>query len=792
MWQSVFKHNTMKQLYTLLILSGVAMYSNAQQIQGDFDAEWGKCIPWDSKNNTKDKGTEPQGWHISNVILLSEVGTQVTGKDGAGSAVQLKNVNFWGQKVPAYLTLGTPWATAEGAKANNADGGTFGGLSFKFHPDAISYDYIRDNSKGKDENATVVAYLWKGTWTQDSVPGNTAVTGKATVTTMTNRDRNILGMATAQGKKVTNSDDAMLLATLNDTIKGNTNGQWTSRTAEFHYSGDAAEVENINIIFSATDYFGDRTKIVGGNSLTVDNVRLVYYHALSALTATDDNGEEVELNFQPDVYNYTVNSVYDEYWTEVNYTKKGYGATVEAGYDDATGQYTICVKGEDYDKETNPDAITTYTIQYQKAAPTLSSLVVAGHDFIKLGDTETNFTATGHFYADELSLATTDSTATTESNYDEATGVLTIVVNQPNCPTNTYTVTFEGKSKQPIYQIPNADFETWTDDATALSATWNSFSTACGMWASFASASPAPFRVEGVEGYGVAITSKDLWVAYANGNLTTGKINMGDMNPAAAANYNFTDRTDSTANLPMAGMPDAFEVYARFKPGKAKVADTALNGRVQLIIHSDVAYRDPELPELTDSKIASAAVIIPETDDWSKFVGEFTYNTDEMPTKAYLLASATTNPVPGASKDDTLALDNLHLIYYHELSDLTINGKTIEGFDAKTTEYTVVGKLNDLMTQVGYTKKGIGAHVNMAFDYENSEITLQVVGNDFAVNPESVTYYTIHVKDAATGIEQIDADALSGHKVYTLGGQRVSGRPVKGFYIVDGKKTYVK
>ena len=46
------------------------------------------------------------------------------------------------------------------------------------------------------------------------------------------------------------------------------------------------------------------------------------------------------------------------------------------------GQYVITVKGEDYDAETNPEAMSVYTIQYQKAAPTLTSLNVAGHESV--------------------------------------------------------------------------------------------------------------------------------------------------------------------------------------------------------------------------------------------------------------------------------------------------------------------------------------------------------------------------------------------------------------------------
>ena len=57
----------MKKNYALLLLSVAALTANAQQINGDFDSEWEKCVPWDSKGNTFSEGVQPQGWHMANV-----------------------------------------------------------------------------------------------------------------------------------------------------------------------------------------------------------------------------------------------------------------------------------------------------------------------------------------------------------------------------------------------------------------------------------------------------------------------------------------------------------------------------------------------------------------------------------------------------------------------------------------------------------------------------------------------------------------------------------------------------
>ena len=334
----------------------------------DFNGDWETCIPWDSEGNTKASGTQPKGWHMSNVqTALGAVvaGAKAEGSNGTTVAVKLTNQEMAGQMIPAYMSLGTPWATAEtkGTKVRNADGGVFGGTTFTYRPDAISFDYQRDNSKRK-ENATAIAYLWNGTWTQTNVPGNTAVGvfsyGTATKVTMTNRDRNVLGNETSAtlGDPATHTADAKLIAKLEQSISESTKGTWKSMTIPFTYNDDTAVPEYINVIFAANDYFGGRNGIVEGNSLTIDNVKLVYYHALNSLTY---NGNKVA-NFDEGTTEYTLSGKLAEDFDKVKFTIKGAGATYDVAKDEANNVATITVKGNDYD--VNPSSKTVYTIKF--------------------------------------------------------------------------------------------------------------------------------------------------------------------------------------------------------------------------------------------------------------------------------------------------------------------------------------------------------------------------------------------------------------------------------------------
>lgn len=343
----------------------------SEQIMGTFDGEWEECIPWDSNNNKTAVGTTPKGWCISNVytgIANQTLGEQGKDKDDDGKegnkkihSVLLTNklisiLNIT-QRIPAYISLGTTWATAKGMNASNADGGTWGGKKFTYRPDALTFDYQRNNVNG-EENAMAIAYLWKGTWTQENVPGSTAVSGKPKPCTMTNRDRNILNKPTSQGGKVTKTPDAALIATIEHPISESTDKEWETLTIPFDYKTNDIP-ENINIIFSANDYFGDRTKIVGDNSLTIDNVKLIYYHTLSDIKL---KGKTID-GFDDSKIEYTVKGNMADYKNALDCTVKGQGASKEVNWNDAENFVTITVKGSNYAEDN--ESITVYTIKFE-------------------------------------------------------------------------------------------------------------------------------------------------------------------------------------------------------------------------------------------------------------------------------------------------------------------------------------------------------------------------------------------------------------------------------------------
>lgn len=347
----------------------------SEQIMGTFDGEWEKCIPWDSNNNTNVVGTTPKGWCVSNVytgISNQVMGIQGKDKDDDGDVENENNKKIHSvllanklisipgvteQRIPAYISLGTTWATAKGTSASNADGGTWGGNEFTYRPDALTFDYQRNNDNG-EEKAMAIAYLWKGTWTQANVPGNTAPFSKPKKCTMTNRDRNILNKPTSEGGEVKKSDGAALIASFEYPISESTDGDWETITIPFDYKTNDIP-EYINIIFSANDYFGDRTKIVGGNTLTIDNVKLIYYHTLSDIKL---KGKTID-GFDDSKIEYTVKGNMADYKSSLDCTLKSANSTKDVNWNDAENLVTITVKGSNYAEDN--ESITVYTIKFE-------------------------------------------------------------------------------------------------------------------------------------------------------------------------------------------------------------------------------------------------------------------------------------------------------------------------------------------------------------------------------------------------------------------------------------------
>lgn len=311
-------------------------------------------------------------------------------------------------------------------------------------------------------------------------------------------------------------------------------------------------------------------------------------------------------------------------------------------------------------------------------------------------------------------------------------------------------------SAQGIYQFTDPSFETWSGNNTPGNE-WRSFESAVdnGLGKFFfgigKSASPKPSKVEGTVGNSaLKLFSKDVSGKNANGNLTTGVIAMGSMTPESDANYNFSDISAEGKHLVFAGTPDKVSFYAKFKSGGSA------NARGRFILHDAINYRDPDVvngnwvkvnnESLESHRVGEAAILVPATEEWTKFEADFTYYK-KKPTTQYMLASLTTNPVPGGSKDDEFFIDDIQFTYYSTLKSLSYKGATIN-FSEATTSYDLSSETYDA-SKLKFKEKGAGATASLSYDNETAIATITVKGNDISVNSANQTVYTIQFAQPA-------------------------------------------
>ena len=367
----------MKKIYTLFAAAlAVTGTATAQQLpNGTFDGEWETCYP--SEGHAV--GTQPDGWMASNVYkfffmdvtqeLVFQSADRTNSSNETCHSVNMQNLFAGalgiGATAPGYITLGSSWAygdieaTMDPDLEDTSDGGSYGSVEFTYRPDAISL-YIKrslateepaSGSYNQNEQASVIFYAWKGEKSSQVRIGLSS-DEPANYITMVDRDKDVLGMIT---DGVTTSDDFELIAQSINYIEG-TYEDWTQMIYPIEYQSNSIP-EKINIILSSSDYF-NRANLGTNNSLTVDDVALVYYSTLTSLTIGDS---EIELT--DGTYNYTVNGTMPTSTEDVDAVTKSQFAETVVALDPENNQVTITVTnqgGADIDGKTSHTYVITY------------------------------------------------------------------------------------------------------------------------------------------------------------------------------------------------------------------------------------------------------------------------------------------------------------------------------------------------------------------------------------------------------------------------------------------------
>lgn len=377
------------------------------------------------------------------------------------------------------------------------------------------------------------------------------------------------------------------------------------------------------------------------------------------------------------------------------------------------------------------------------------------------------------------------------------------------------------------YQLPNAGFETYhtatvtsPDDPNEKSTSdepnyWHSFMSASGNPALvyMAGYNPVTFKCDDVRPgstgkQSLMLKSIDMYIAIANGTITTGRMNTGDYVASNTdANYAWSDmsQTDKDAHgdpfyATLYSLPDAMKVWLKFKQGTANAEHPYATATA--IINDGTEFHEPAPSKTVYTNVVGEArnAKIAETgDEWKEFTIPFTYDAfAQYGAKAKsVLVTLSTNADAGQGSDgDLLYVDDLSFVYNAGLKAITLtaeNGEVfnVDGVNAETKEYTATVPFDVTANNLKAVSDGKGAYVSTTI--ADGKATIEITSNDLA----TTNVYTLNIKkgDAqgiTSGINGAQAAQAQAAGIYTIGGMRVNAITKPGLYIVKGADGSVK
>ena len=377
------------------------------------------------------------------------------------------------------------------------------------------------------------------------------------------------------------------------------------------------------------------------------------------------------------------------------------------------------------------------------------------------------------------------------------------------------------------YQLPNAGFETYhtatvtsPDDPNEKSTSdepdyWHSFMSASGNpgLVYMAGYNPVTFKCDDVRPgstgkQSLMLKSIDMYIAIANGTITTGRMNTGDFTASNTdANYAWSDmsNTDKDAHgdpfyATLYSLPDAMKVWLKFKQGTANAEHPYATATA--IINDGTEFHEPAPSKTVYTNVVGEArnAKIAETgDEWKEFTIPFTYDAFALygaKAKSVLVTLSTNADAGQGSDGDLLYVDDLSFVYNAGLKAINLtaeNGEVfnVDGVNAETKEYTATVPFDVTANNLKAVSDGKGAYVSTT--NADGKATIEITSNDLA----TTNVYTLNIKKGnaqgiTSGINGAQAAQAQAAGIYTIGGMRVNAITKPGLYIVKGADGSVK
>lgn len=271
-------------------------------------------------------------------------------------------------------------------------------------------------------------------------------------------------------------------------------------------------------------------------------------------------------------------------------------------------------------------------------------------------------------------------------------------------------VTFENVGNH--FQMPNSDFETWSDKNKAPRH-WHGFESVKGGLSGGAKdknklQSSSLKRPGSLGTTSAVVTSSKVFGVLANGTMTNGILNAGALSATDAANHSETDlsSTSKDANgdpfsTPIYAKPDAVKFWLRFIQADPSATADYPYASFNAVVTDGTYYQDPE-DKTYNNKVAVAAPNLGNmrAGDWRQVTCDFdyaTYAADSAQAKA-ILVTFSTNATPGKGSikeegkyikktvaADSVFIDDLELVYAAGIKSISFKGQALDLATIQTT-----------------------------------------------------------------------------------------------------------
>lgn len=305
------------------------------------------------------------------------------------------------------------------------------------------------------------------------------------------------------------------------------------------------------------------------------------------------------------------------------------------------------------------------------------------------------------------------------------------------------------------YQLANSDFEQWESLVSGEEPVrWSSFVDGTGSMKSMAGkvqiAKISDDLRPGTTGrYSVKINARSVVGVIAQGNLTTGCVNMGSMTATdASGNYNYINEQRTDQAMRFSGHPDAVRVWVKFGGSK--------QGKLSVMLTTKGYFQDPEYSNRNTASVVTQATKadIPSNGTWTKYEVPFTANASSLE-PYYAFVNISTSNTPGAgSASDYMFVDDMEMLYYSEATAIVYDGQR---YDMNAQ----VNKPFDASKLTGVEMTGRASTWESEFDYNAYALRITVKGENISEAPDNKHTYSIKFKKPNAQIATATQDGVN-------------------------------